>query len=148
MLKKTITYEDYNGETRTEVFYFNLTRTEVLEMEYSLGPGKSLTETLKVLIHEKDMSAIISTIRDIVLTAYGEKSADGRRFIKNQETREFFEQCPAYDVLYMELATNAEAAAEFLNGIMPQAVTQTLGDNPKQALLDKIKEFEESGKAE
>lgn len=148
MLKKTIEYEDYNGENRREDFYFNLTRTEVLEMEYNFGSGTSMTEILKVLINEKDIGAIIKTIKTIILSAYGEKSSDGKRFVKNEEIRESFEQNPAFDVLYMELASNAEAAADFLNGIMPSSVTQSLGENPKQALLDKMKEFEDNNKAD
>lgn len=144
MLKKTITYEDWNGETRTEDFYFNLTRTELVEMEVGLIPGKSLTETLQTLITDNDMGTIVKTIKDIVLRAYGEKSSDGKRFVKNQDVRDSFEQNPAYDILYMELATDSEKAAEFLNGIMPSSVRENLGEDSKQALLAKMKEFEES----
>lgn len=144
MLKKTITYEDWNGETRTEDFYFNLTRTELIEMETGMVPGRSLTEVLQTLISDRDMGTIVQTIKEIVLKAYGEKSSDGKRFVKNQDVRDSFEQNPAYDILYMELAQDAEKAADFLNGIMPSQVTETLGENPKEALLVKMKEFEES----
>lgn len=144
MLKKTITYEDWNGETRTEDFYFNLTRAELIEMETGMVPGRSLTDTLQTLITDKDMGMIVQTIKEIVLKAYGEKSADGKRFVKNQDVRDSFEQNPAYDILYMELAQNAEKAADFLNGIMPTQVTDALGDDPKKALMTKMKEFEES----
>lgn len=144
MLKKTITYEDWNGETRTEDFYFNLTRTELIEMETGMVPGRSLTDTLQTLITDKDMGMIVQTIKEIVLKAYGEKSADGKRFVKNQDVRDSFEQNPAYDILYMELAQNAEKAADFLNGIMPTQVTDALGDDPKKALMTKMQEFEES----
>lgn len=144
MLKKTITYEDWNGETRTEDFYFNLTRTELVEMEVGLIPGKSLTETLQTLITDNDMGTIVKTIKDIVLRAYGEKSSDGKRFVKNQDVRDSFEQNPAYDILYMELATDSEKAADFLNGIMPSSVRENLGEDSKQVLLAKMKEFEES----
>lgn len=144
MLKKTITYEDWNGETRTEDFYFNLTRAELIEMETGMVPGRSLTDTLQTLITDKDMGMIVQTIKEIVLKAYGEKSADGKRFVKNQDVRDSFEQNPAYDILYMELAQDAEKAADFLNGIMPTQVTDALGDDPKKALMTKMREFEES----
>ena len=144
MLKKTITYDDWNGETRTEDFYFNLTRSELIEMETGMVPGKSLTDTLQTLITDKDMGMIVQTTKEIVLKAYGEKSADGKRFVKNQDVRDSFEQNPAYDILYMELAQDAEKAADFLNGIMPTQVTDALGDDPKKALMTKMREFEES----
>lgn len=144
MLKKTITYEDWNGEERTEDFYFNLTRTELIEMEVGMIPGKSLTETLQTLITDNDMNTIVKTIKDIVLKAYGVKSSDGKRFVKNQDVRDSFEQNPAYDILYMELATDSEKAADFLNGIMPASIRDNLGENPKEAILVKMKEFEES----
>lgn len=144
MLKKTITYEDWNGDTRTEDFYFNLTRAELIEMETGMIPGRSLTDTLQTLITDKDMGMIVQTIKEIVLKSYGEKSADGKRFVKNQDVRDSFEQNPAYDILYMELAQDAEKAADFLNGIMPTQVTDALGDDPKKALMTKMQEFEES----
>lgn len=138
MLKKTITYEDWNGRTRTEDFYFNLTRTECAELEFGLVPGKSLTESFQTLIDNNDMAVIIATIKDILLKAYGEKSDDGRRFMKNQEIRDAFEQNPAFDIVYMELATNAEYAAEFLTGIIPKDFTNNLGPNPKNELLARM----------
>lgn len=141
MLKKTITYEDWNGRTRTEDFYFNLTRTECAELEYGLGPGKSLTESFNTLIDNNDMGVIISTIKDILLKSYGVKSEDGRRFIKNDEVRDSFEQNPAFDIVYMELATNAEYAAEFITNIIPKDFTERLGPNPQKELLSRMNEF-------
>lgn len=138
MLKKTITYNDWNGKTRTEDFYFNLTRTECAELEFGLGPGKSMSESLTTLIETNDMGTVIKTLKEIVLKAYGVKSDDGRRFMKNDDIRRAFEENPAFDEIYISLATNAEAAADFVTGIIPQDWLNELGPNPKKALLDRV----------
>lgn len=117
MLKRSITYTDYNGGTRTEDFYFNLTQAEVTEMELSVDGG--LVEMINRIVAAQDGKQIIATFKDIILRAYGEKSPDGKRFIKNQELRDAFAQTEAYSILFMELATNADAAAAFVNGIVP-----------------------------
>lgn len=145
MLKKTITYEDWNGKTRTEDFYFNLTRTECAELEFGLGPGKSLSSSFQTLIDNNDMGVIVATVKKLLLTAYGVKSDDGRRFIKNDEVREAFEQNPAFDQIYMELATNAEYAADFLTAILPSNITEALGANPKKELLNRMQDTMKSG---
>lgn len=144
MLKKTITYTDWNGNEQTEDFYFNLTNTECVELEYAAGSKTGMTESLDVLIKSKDIGSIVKIIKDIVLTAYGEKSEDGRRFVKNQNVRDGFEQCAAFDTLYMDLVTNPENAAAFLTGIMPSDVTTSLGDDPQKVLLDKMSEYKEN----
>ena len=118
MLKKTITYTDYNGNSRTEDFYFNLNEAELAEMVVSVDGG--LTAMIQRIVAAQDGKQIIATFKDIVLRAYGEKSPDGKRFIKNQELRDAFAQTEAYSDLFMELATDAEAAARFINGIVPQ----------------------------
>lgn len=117
MLKKTITYTDYNGTTRKEDFYFNLTQAEVTELEVSVEGG--LVEQINRIVAAQNGKVIIETFKDIILRAYGEKSPDGRRFIKNQEVRDAFAQTEAYSKLFMELATDAKAASEFVNGIVP-----------------------------
>lgn len=122
MLKKTITYTDYNGIERTEDFYFNLTKAEIMEMEMSTVGG--LAEMIEKVIATKDSASIIKIFKDLVLRAYGEKSADGRRFIKNDEVRDNFAQTEAYSMLFMELATDAQAAAKFVNGIVPAEVSK------------------------
>lgn len=118
MLKKTITYTDYNDVERTEDFYFNLTKAEIMEMELSTEGG--LSEMINKIIATKDAPKIIALFKELVLKAYGEKSADGKRFIKNDELREGFSQTEAYSNLFMELATDADAAANFINGIVPK----------------------------
>lgn len=116
MLKKTITYTDYNGAERTEDFYFNLTKAEIMEMEMSTTGG--LTEMINRIVAAKDAPAIISIFKKLVLKAYGEKSPDGKRFIKSDEIATAFSQTEAYSQLFMELATNADEASKFVNGII------------------------------
>lgn len=122
MLKKTITYTDYNGQERTEDFYFNLNKAEIMEMEMSTAGG--LAENIQKIVSAQDAPAIIKIFKDLVLRAYGEKSADGRRFIKNDKLREAFSQTEAYSELFMQLATDADEAAKFINGIVPSDISQ------------------------
>ena len=117
MLKKTITYTDYNGVERTEDFHFNLTKAEIMEME--MGTAGGLAEMIQRIVKAQDAPAIIKVFKDLVLKAYGEKSADGKHFYKSEEIRNAFAQTEAYSQLFMELATDADAAAKFVNGIIP-----------------------------
>lgn len=118
MLKKTITYTDYNDVERTEDFYFNLTKAEIMEME--LGTSGGLSAMIEKIVAAKDGPTIIKVFKDLVLKAYGEKSPDGRRFMKTPEITEAFSQTEAYSQIFMELATDDEAAAKFVNGIIPE----------------------------
>jgi hypothetical protein len=118
MLKKTITYTDYNGNERTEDFYFNLSKAEVMEMEMTTTGG--LAEQINKVIAAQDAPSIIKIFKNLVLKAYGEKSPDGKRFIKNEEIRTAFAETEAYSNLFIELATDATAATSFINGIIPQ----------------------------
>ena len=117
MLKKSITYVDFNDNERTEDFYFNLTKAEVMEIEVSNSGG--LVKTMETLMVEKDSAKILTIFKDIILKAYGEKTLDGKRFVKNQEIRESFAATEAYSVLFMSML-NADTAAEFINGITPK----------------------------
>lgn len=117
MLKKTITFVDYNCVERTEDHYFNLTKAEVMEMEMSTTGG--LAEKITAIVNAKDTPSIIKVFKDIILKAYGKKSDDGRRFIKSEELSAEFAQTEAYSTLFMELATDDKAAAAFVNGIVP-----------------------------
>lgn len=123
MLKKTMTYTDFNGVERTEDFYFNLTEAELTDMELSQEGG--LGETLKAIINTKDQVAIINMFKEIVIKAYGRKSPDGRYFVKNDSIREEFMSTQAYSDLFMELATDADKAAEFINKIIPNKIEMT-----------------------
>ena len=122
MLKKTITYKDYNDVERTEDFYFNLNKAELMEMEMSTTGG--LAEMIQTIVQTQDAPAIIKVFKDLVLKAYGEKSADGKRFMKVNDAgvplSVAFSQTEAYSQLFMELATDADKASEFVNGIVPK----------------------------
>ena len=119
MLKKTITYTDYNGITRTEDFYFNLTKAEIMEMQLSTNGGLDIM--IKKIIDSQDAPSIIKIFKELILKAYGEKSDDGKRFVKSKEISEGFAQTEAYSQLFMELATDTDAASKFVNGIVPAA---------------------------
>lgn len=118
MLRKTITYTDYNGVSRTEDFYFNLTKAEITEMELSTAGG--LGEMLQRIIDAKDTPSLVKIFKEILFKAYGVKSPDGRRFIKSEEISREFSETEAYSQLFMELATDADKASEFVNGIVPE----------------------------
>ena len=129
MIKKTITYTDYNDVERTEDFYFHLTKAEVMKMQ--MGTTGGLAEMIQRIVAAQDMPTIIATFEDMVLKSYGVKSPDGKQFIKNDELRTAFSQTEAYSQLFMELSMDADKAAEFVNGIMPADVQKDLA---KQAL--------------
>ena len=120
MLKKEITYTDYNGTQRTETFHFNLSKAEIMEME--LGTTGGYTELVQKIIEAQDTASLIKIFKDLILKSYGEKSLDGRRFIKSEEISAGFAQTEAYSELFMELATDDKAAADFVNGIIPADV--------------------------
>jgi hypothetical protein len=117
MLKKRITYTDFDGNETTEDFYFNLTKGEVAEMELSIQGG--LSKTLTNIVESNNPKLIIETFKDLILRSYGEKSPDGKRFIKNQELRDSFAATEAYSELFMELLSDADAAGAFINNIIP-----------------------------
>lgn len=117
MLKKSIKYVDYNGIERIEDFYFNLSKAEITEMELSVDGG--LSQMLQNLINSNNNKEIVGMFKEIILKAYGEKSLDGKRFIKNKEITEGFAQTEAFSELFVELALNEDKAAEFVKGILP-----------------------------
>ena len=127
MIKKAITYTDFNGVERTEDFYFNLTKAEILEIE--VGTTGGLAEMITRMVAAQDQPAIIKIFKDLVLRSYGKKSPDGRRFMKSDEIRDDFAQTEAYSQLFMELATDADAAAKFVNGIVPADVAKQAAAN-------------------
>lgn len=117
MYVQKIKYMDYNGMERNETFYFNFTKAEVVEMEYGVSGG--LTAILNQISETKDFPKLIAIFKDLILKAYGEKSPDGRRFIKSKELSDEFSQTEAYSELYIKLASDTDAAFEFIRGIMP-----------------------------
>ena len=133
MYTKTIKYTDYNGVEREEKFSFNLTKAEIMEMEMSEVGG--LTETINRIVAAQDAPQLIKLFKDLILRAYGEKSADGKRFVKNDEIKEAFSQTEAYSILFMELAQDADKASEFVNGIIPADLSKEL---QKSSLPEKL----------
>ena len=117
MYKKTITYLDYNGEEIKEDFYFNLTKAEILEMQLEKEGG--LAEKIQTIVDSKNVPELIKIFKELILRSYGKKSDDGKRFIKSPELSREFTQTEAYSELFMELATDSDAASAFINGIIP-----------------------------
>lgn len=124
MLKKDITYTDYNGQERTDSFYFNMSKAELAEMQLTLDGG--FEAYIQNIIDAKDGATMVKLFKDIILMSYGEKSLDGKRFVKNEEVRDGFAQTEAYSVLFMELISDDKAAAEFINGILPSDLQEQL----------------------
>lgn len=117
MYKKMIKYTDYNGVEREEPFYFNLTKAELVKWEGSTAGG--MRSVYDKIISTKDQEALIKLFDDVIRRSYGEKSADGKRFMKTPEILADFTATEAYSNLFMELASDDKAASDFMNGIMP-----------------------------
>ena len=111
-------YEDYDGNERVEEFYFNLTKAEITDMELTTEGGMSAM--LNRIIAAKDTSKLIAVFKDLILRSYGQKSPDGRRFIKSDELTKEFTETPAYSQIYLRLATDDKAATEFVNNVIPK----------------------------
>lgn len=122
MLVKPITYVDYNGVERTETFYFNLTKAELMEMQADYSG--SLEEILTKIVEAKDGPTIMKFVKELIVRSYGVKSLDGRKIVKNDEVLNDFLQTEAYSELYMELITDAAACADFANGIIPKGLVK------------------------
>lgn len=144
MLKKDIEYTDYNGVKRKEPFYFNLTKAELMEMEMTTTGG--LAEMIQQIVATQDTPSIIKIFKEIILKAYGEKSADGKRFIKVNDAgvplSVAFSQTEAYSQLFMELATNDEAATEFISGIIPSDIDISNVDLSHIPTKEELKEIQ------
>lgn len=136
MYKKTIEFEDFNGNKRKEQFYFNLSKAELMEMELSTQAG--VEEKLKMLIATKDNEKIVQTYKDLILRSYGIKSEDGTRFIKSQELRDSFEQSAAYSEFFMELLSDQEEQARFINAVVSGSNVPNIDE--KEA-IEKLKEM-------
>lgn len=130
MLKKTITYKDFNDEEITEDFYFNLNKSELMQLELDEAGG--LTAMIEKIVNTKDAPSILKVFKKIIAKAYGEKSADGKRFIKSEELSTAFEQTNAYDELFMELLSNPEEASAFINGLMPADLREAAAKTTKK----------------
>ena len=122
MLKKTVTYTDYNGTERTEDLYFNISKAELAELELSVTGGFS--EMMKKIVAAQDVPSIVKIVKDLILKSYGEKSSDGRRFIKSPELSEAFSQTEAYTEVFLDLVASAENMADFVNAIIPSDISR------------------------
>lgn len=138
MLTRTFKYEDYNGVMREEEHCFNLTKAELMEMH--LGTTGGLDQVVRRIIAAQDNAALVKIFKELILKSYGEKSLDGRRFMKEDENGrplyKKFEETEAYSDLFMELSTDADKAVEFITNVMPAE----LRDKAKEA----SKEFNQS----
>lgn len=129
MLKKTITYLDYDGETVTDTFYFHMSEAEIIMMNAT--PIGGLENLLEKIISERDAGKLASLIREIILKSYGKRNADSRRFEKSEEISREFEQTQAYSKLFVELVTDASKCAEFVNAIIPSEMQKELAKHPE-----------------
>lgn len=117
MIKKTITYTDYDGNEHTEDFYFNISKAELMEMELTTTGG--LSNVIQRIVNETDIPRMVELFQTLIKKSYGVKSLDGKKFVKNEQLLEDFLQSEAYSELYMELLSDADAATDFVNGIIP-----------------------------
>lgn len=124
MLKRDITYKDFNDVEVTEPYYFNLTKSEIIELDSSYKGG--MASIFGRIVETNDKEIQVREFKKFILAAYGQKSDDGKRFVKNDQLRDEFTQTAAYDALFMELATNDKAAADFILGVLPKDFSNDL----------------------
>lgn len=132
MIKKPMTYTDYNGEQRTEDFYFNFTKTELMKtklMELELNTKGGLTAAIETIAKTKNLPAIIEIFDELILKSYGIKSADGKRFEKSEQLSREFSQTEAYDQLFQEISTNPDALEKFVTGVIPAGMVNQISAN-------------------
>lgn len=132
MLKKTITFKDYFGNERTQDFYFNLNESELTNMNLMVKGG--LERQIKNIIATQDQPKLIEYFKSIILASYGEISEDGIRFVKSEELSTGFSQTDAFNKLYMELVSDAEKAADFINGIVPQELADEASKRAEEGM--------------
>lgn len=117
MLTKTVTYIDLNGKEVTDTLYFNMTKSEIAAMQVRMDG--MFIDHLKDLVEGKHIEKLFHVFRDIVLDSYGEKSEDGRRFIKNQKLRDDFESSLAFDAIFTEILMDPDKQSAFVREILP-----------------------------
>lgn len=127
MRKETITYTDFNDIERTEDHYFNISKSEIADMEMSAAGGYS--EMLKRLVQVEDRPTLSKIFKEFILKAYGVKSADGKRFEKSPEISEAFSQTGAFDVLYIRLLSDTKFAIDFINSVFPSDIQKKLAES-------------------
>lgn len=126
MIREVVKYEDYNGLEREEALYFNLNEAELMEMELTTAGGYA--EMIEKIVAAQDGPSIFRIFKDLLLNSYGEKTPDGKGFLKSPELRAKFESSKAYSVIFMKLVTDSDAAAKFINGVIPSDMAKQLAD--------------------
>lgn len=138
MLKKTITYTDYDGMERTEDFWFNLSKTELTKLDAELPGG--VLGVLRKIIDKKDRKALVDFIETLILRSYGEKTLDGKRFVKTPDMAEEFMQTPAYDELFMNILSDTDSQTSFINGVIPQSMAKEIEQTDKKQVENALAE--------
>nr|DAE20907.1 MAG TPA: hypothetical protein [Siphoviridae sp. ctgBD49] len=138
MLKKTITYTDYDGMERTEDFWFNLSKTELTKLDAELPGG--VLGVLRKIIDKKDRKALVDFIETLILRSYGEKTLDGKRFVKTPDMAEEFMQTPAYDELFMSILSDTDSQTSFINGVIPQSMAKEIEQTDKKQVENALAE--------
>ena len=138
MLKKTITYTDYDGMERTEDFWFNLSKTELTKLDAELPGG--VLGVLRKIIDKKDRKALVDFIETLILRSYGEKTLDGKRFVKTPDMAEEFMQTPAYDELFMSILSDTDSQTSFINGVIPQSMAKEIEQTDKKQVESALAE--------
>lgn len=138
MLKQTITYTDYDGMERTEDFWFNLSKTELTKLDAELPGG--VLGVLRKIIDKKDRKALVDFIETLILRSYGEKTLDGKRFVKTPEMSEEFMQTPAYDELFMNILSDTDSQTSFINGVIPQSMAKEIEQTDKKQVENALAE--------
>ena len=138
MLKKTITYTDYDGMERTEDFWFNLSKTELTKLDAELPGG--VLGVLRKIIDKKDRKALVDFIETLILRSYGEKTLDGKRFVKTPEMAEEFMQTPAYDELFMSILSDTDSQTSCINGVIPQSMAKEIDQTDKKQVENALAE--------
>lgn len=143
MYVRTITYEDYEGQQRTEDFYFNLNKAELLKWMVTTG-DYTIDKVLMRIVQERNGKRIMEAIDELIHLSYGQKSLDGRRFEKTDEIWKDFKETEAYATLFTELVTDAQKAGEFVNGIIPEKLANQISEEFKknpQAIPAELKDY-------
>ena len=130
MLKETLTYTDYFGNEQTRDFYFHYSEAELTKMQ--LGQVGGLERFIEKILQTQDQPKLADLFEEFILASYGERSEDGQQFIKNEEVRNRFKQCPAYSDLFMRLMTDDEYLAYFIQNVVPQSIREKAAQVEKE----------------
>lgn len=143
MLAKTVTYEDYDGKKRTETFYFNLNKTELMKWLTTSG-DYTLDKVLERLIETNNVKEQIEIMESMLKLSYGKKSLDGRIFEKSEEIWKEFRYSEAYSEVFFEIMSSGKSAADFVNGVIPKAlqeeIVKIIKENP-EGIPDSLKDY-------